>query len=132
MLSSSMQRVDEARLATLRAEVEELRRRSAEADAWHLADAQAAEADDDLVGAVSGLAAWCAEVDQALDFPQLPTETWDENRNELKVLDETEHALQDARHQAGQLEGALGDAYSRMEAEIGDLEKLLADCDAAR
>jgi len=131
MLSSSMQRVDEARLATLRAEVEELRRRSAEADAWHAADAQAAEADD-LIGTVSGLAEWCAELDHVLDSPQLPKQTWDENRSELKVLEETEQALQSARDQAGRLEGALGDAYAQMEAEIGDLEKLLADCDAAR
>jgi DNA repair exonuclease SbcCD ATPase subunit len=128
ILTTAMQRVDDGRLETLRAEVDELRRRSAEADALHAADSEAAGTNDDLVGTASGLAAWCEELDQVLDAPELR----DETRRELQVLEETEKALQSARSQAGHLEGALGDAYARMEAEIGDLEKLLADCDAAR
>lgn len=132
MLSNSMQRADEGRLAMLRAEVEELRRRSAEADVSHFTDAQAGEANDEMIGTANGLAAWCAELDQVLDSPGLPTQPWDENTSELQVLEEYEQTLQSARSQADRMEGALGDAYARMEAEIGDLEKLLADCDAAR
>lgn len=134
-MSNSMQDIEERRLAMLRAEVEDLKRRSAEADALYLADAQAAEVDDDdLSGAAHGLAAWCAELDDVLDFERLPDalQQVPSEANELQIIEETEQALERARNRAGRLEDSLGDAYARMEAEIGDLEKLLADCDLAR
>eukprot|EP00933_Yihiella_yeosuensis_P053829 TRINITY_DN5211_c1_g1_i2.p1 TRINITY_DN5211_c1_g1~~TRINITY_DN5211_c1_g1_i2.p1 ORF type:complete len:284 (+),score=63.31 TRINITY_DN5211_c1_g1_i2:185-1036(+) len=113
-------REDAARIAQLRAEVDHLRQKAAAAEADESEMDFGTSMDINVSGLpdVSGLSEWCAEVDVAA----------------LRLLapDELEEHLLKARHRVGSLETDLDSAKCRVDAELGELEQMLAECDAMR
>eukprot|EP00930_Biecheleria_cincta_P053337 TRINITY_DN3876_c0_g1_i1.p1 TRINITY_DN3876_c0_g1~~TRINITY_DN3876_c0_g1_i1.p1 ORF type:complete len:294 (+),score=81.23 TRINITY_DN3876_c0_g1_i1:68-883(+) len=112
---------EQARLAALRAEVEALRSREAEMERRLHGDAGiAAEALDSSLPDGLGLSEWCSEVDAVLALDPLSTDGFGALENELKTV--AEHV--------GATKGSLESAGCRIEAELGELERMLAECDA--
>lgn len=119
---------DEARLARLREEVEELRQQSLQAETARISfEAQAFPPDADL-------SAWCLEVDKALVAAPLPPSLGAASPGlglaECEGLEEIEEALASARAHAGRMESDLSVAHARIESELSDLDRLLSECDA--
>lgn len=112
---------EQARMAALRAEVEALRCREAEMESRLHSDAGiAAEALDASLPYGLGLSDWCSEVDAVLALDPSKTDGFGALENEL--MEVAEHV--------GATEGALESAGCRIEAELGELERMLAECDA--
>lgn len=136
-----LRRADEARIARLREEVEELKQQGVEMEARsRLAEAEALEAGAEGTGAGTGLSGglrdWCAEVDAALGLPPqqdlVDTSGLDEDiiAGERRLLaQEFESQLVDVWAEGERLECALGAARGRVDLELGELERLLAECD---
>eukprot|EP00931_Biecheleriopsis_adriatica_P105561 TRINITY_DN8012_c0_g1_i1.p1 TRINITY_DN8012_c0_g1~~TRINITY_DN8012_c0_g1_i1.p1 ORF type:complete len:266 (+),score=107.09 TRINITY_DN8012_c0_g1_i1:43-840(+) len=108
----------DSRLASLRAEVEALRRKEAEVERRFMADA--ANSEEVLEASPPGglgLTQWCAEVDAALG----------QDAGSSGALEEQ---MLKARERVGATEGALELAGNRLEGELSELERMLADCSA--
>jgi len=112
---------EQARLAALRAEVEALRCREAEMESRLHGDAGiAAQALDTSMPDGLGLSEWCSEVDAVLALDPSSTDGFGALENELQQV---------SKH-VGVTQGAMQSAGCRIEAELGELERMLADCDA--
>jgi hypothetical protein len=136
-----LRRADEARIARLREEVEELKQQGVEMEARSAEDTGAG------AGLSGGLRDWCAEVDAALGLPPqqdlVDPSGLDEDiigggrrllSQELGPLasapgQEFESQFVDAWAEGERLECALGAARGRVDLELGELERLLAECD---
>jgi hypothetical protein len=111
-------RADADRIAKLRAEVEALRQQEAQQEAMGFGpwdDMQSDDPNDTLIGA-SALSAWCEEVDDVLGDT-----CFDANAGGLtRVRDGLNH-----------MDSALDAAQTRVETDLEEMEKLLAECNSA-
>jgi hypothetical protein len=105
---------EEQRIERLRAEVEELRKGLAASE--FVFDAH----DDPPLGVELGVAAWCHEVDVALEDPAFET----------SGLGDLEGRLLATKIQVGKMEDALSAAHGQVNAELAELDQLLAECSA--
>lgn len=105
---------DSERIDKLRAEVEAMKQR----EVMGLGPYDSMQPDDDLdttVGVAAGLASWCDEVDAVLEDPS---------------LDAGSGGLTRAKEGLNQIDSGLGEAQCRLNDDILEMEKLLADCNA--
>lgn len=122
----AMRLADEARIERLRNEVEKLRRRGAQVEA-----VQEEVSGVDLDG--SCMREWCAEVDAALGMPMddsLDMSYYGGPGGMEGGLELIDNRLASAMEHGSDIEGALNVANLRIEAELGDLDRLLSECDA--
>jgi len=122
----AMRLADEARIERLRAEVEKLRRRGAQGEA-----AQEEVSGTDLDS--SCMREWCAEVDAALGMPMddsLDMSYYGGPGDMESGMEIIDNRLASAMEHGRDIEGALNVANMRIEAELGDLDRLLSECDA--
>lgn len=120
---------DEARIAKLRAEVEEMKHRGETGEAAYQMPAVTALENDDFnkhLSAMSELNDWRAEVDAALGLPDAELT----GAYSAEGLESMENQLADARIRGNQMDGELCSAKTRIDAELNDLETLLSECTA--
>lgn len=127
--SPEVVRAEEERIGRLRREVEEMRRQ-----ACGDTGSPAMETPDVLqasYAATAGLSAWCAEVDAALAGEDLPVSGFPVGGSPTmgaRGLRTIEGQLADAMKEVAGMEERLDQAQSQVNAELGDLDRLLAEC----
>lgn len=113
-LDLEMARADEERIANLRAEVERLRLQAAASEC----EVRGTFDEEMELPDTSTLSQWCSEVDNAL--------------NGESTVAELEDEMFKAYGRVGDLEGGLEAARARVDAELRELEEMLAECDVMK
>jgi len=130
VVENSMRAADEDRIASLRAELENLRRRDAEMEQEVARDWHTDEQNVPLgYASLSDFSALCREAHEAL----AESSTCDGRGDPAAIhsdedIDSVEAKLLQAQSGLAEVEGALQSARSHIDWEIAELERLMADC----
>lgn len=123
-------RAEEERIGRLRREVEEMRRQACSDHGDHSPAMETPDVLQASFAATTGLTAWCAEVDAALAGEDLESSGLGGGSPTMgaRGLRTMEGQLADAMKEVAGMEERLGQAQSQVNAELGDLDRLLAEC----